>query len=384
MLAVHFGAGNIGRGFIGSLLYQSGYEVCFVDVNTEIVNLINEKKEYRVVLASETSEESIVKNVTAVNSMTNPEEVINRIAQADLITTAVGPNILAIIADIIAKGLRKRAEQNTQKLNVIACENMIGGSTLLKEKVYEKISEEEKSLFDQLYAFPDSAVDRIVPNQVNEDKLMVSVEPFYEWVVDETKMIGDIPEIQGITYVKNLTPYIERKLFTVNTGHAITAYIGYYYGMDTVKKAIDNEQVLSIVRGALNESGSVLIKKYSFDAQQHWKYVDKIINRFLNPYISDEVVRVARSPIRKLGRNDRLVSPAVQYLELLGKAPENLVKGIATALLYDYQEDPEAVQVQTKIQQAGFEKSVYEFCGLENDHPLVPVILEQIHLFKHN
>jgi mannitol-1-phosphate 5-dehydrogenase len=193
-------------------------------------------------LASETSEESLVKNVFAVNSLTNPDEVIDRITQADLITTAVGPNILVIIADLLAKGLRKRAGQSTEKLNIIACENMIGGSTLLKEKVYEKLSDEEKQDFNELFAFPDSAVDRIVPNQVNEDKLMVAVEPFYEWVVDETKMIGHVPEIHGITYVKDLTPYIERKLFAVNTGHAITAYLGYNFGIETIKQAIDNDE----------------------------------------------------------------------------------------------------------------------------------------------
>ena len=382
MLAVHFGAGNIGRGFIGSLLHQSGYEVCFVDVNTEIVDLINEKKAYRVVLASEASEERLVKNVSAINSLTNPEEVINQIAKADLVTTAVGPNILVIISDLIAKGLRKRAQQSTTKLNVIACENMIGGSTLLKEEIYKKISEDEKELFNQQYAFPDSAVDRIVPNQVNEDKLMVAVEPFFEWVVDETKTIGDIPDIHGITYVRDLTPYIERKLFTVNTGHAITAYLGYYYGIETIKQAVDNDQVLAIVRGALTESGTMLIKKYGFDHEKHMEYVEKIIHRFTNPYISDEVVRVARSPIRKLGRKDRLISPAIQYLEFFGKSPENLVKGIASAFLYDNQQDEEALKVQTRIQQDGLEAAIYEFCELTDNHPLVPLVLEQVKNFN--
>jgi mannitol-1-phosphate 5-dehydrogenase len=383
MIAVHFGAGNIGRGFIGSLLYQSGYDVCFVDVNTEIVNLLNEKKEYRVVLASENSEESIVKNVCAINSITDPEKVIDQIAKADIVTTAVGPNILPLISDLIAKGLRKRSEQTTDQLNVIACENMIGGSTFLKEKVYEKLTESERQSFEELYAFPDSAVDRIVPNQVNEDKLMVAVEPFYEWVVDQTKMVGCIPAIEGITYVNDLTPYIERKLFTVNTGHAITAYLGFYYGIETIKEAIDNEKVLSIVRGALIESGSLLIKKYGFDYEKHMQYVEKIIHRFTNPYISDEVVRVARSPIRKLGRHDRLISPAVQYLDLFNETPIHLVKGIAAALLFTYEHDDEAIQVQAVINQEGISQAIQQFCDLPNNHELVPSILEQMSQFSY-
>ena len=138
MQAVHFGAGNIGRGFIGSLLYQSGFETCFVDVNSELVDLINDKKEYRVQLANESQEELIVKNVRAINSATDPQLVIEAIVQADFVSAAVGPNVLPHIAVLLAKGLKERLEQSDKPLTIIACENMIGGSALLKEKVYEQ------------------------------------------------------------------------------------------------------------------------------------------------------------------------------------------------------------------------------------------------------
>jgi mannitol-1-phosphate 5-dehydrogenase len=112
------------------------------------------------------------------------------------------------------------------------------------------------------------------------------------------------------------------------------------------------------------------------------EYVEKIIHRFTNPYISDEVVRVARSPIRKLGRNDRLISPAAQYLKYFGQAPENLVKGIASALLYDFQQDEEAIKVQKKIQQDGVKAAIYEFCELKDNDPLVSHILDQVACFR--
>lgn len=384
MLAVHFGAGNIGRGFIGNLLYHSGFETCFVDVNREIVDLLNEKKEYRVILAEPSQEEVIVKNVRAINSAQNPEQVIEAIAEADLVTTAIGPNILPLIANLIADGLRKRVEQTDKPLNIIACENMIGGSSLLKEKVFEKLTNAEKLQFEGRFGFPDSAVDRIVPNQVNEDKLMVKVEPFYEWVVEETKIVGEKPSINGITYVKELVPYIERKLFTVNTGHALAAYFGYYFDMETINSAMENKQISELVEGALKESGEFLVKKYGFNSEEHDKYIRKIILRFSNAYIIDEVTRVGRSPIRKLGPNDRLVSPARQYVEVTGKEPVYLLKGIAAALLYDHQGDEEAVQVQTMIKEQGLEAAVERYTQLDEPSSLFQGIVEQYNQLKLN
>lgn len=377
MLAIHFGAGNIGRGFIGNLLYHSGYETCFVDVNREIVDLLNEKKEYRVVLAEPTQAEVVIKNVRAINSALHPEQVIDAIAEADLVTTAIGPNILPFIANLLADGLRKRMERTDKPLNIIACENMIGGTSFLKEKIYEKLTADEISQFEGRFGFPDSAVDRIVPNQVNEDKLMVKVEPFYEWVVEEPKIIGEKPPVKGITYVQELVPFIERKLFTVNTGHALAAYFGYHYGMDTINSAMANKQISELVEGALKESGAFLVKKYGFNEEDHNKYIQKIIGRFSNAYIVDEVTRVGRSPIRKLGPNDRLVSPARQFAEVFGTEPTFLLKGIAAALSYDVQSDEEAVQVQTTIREQGIEAAIEKYTELDAASILFKGIVEQ-------
>ncbi|CAG9620218.1 mannitol-1-phosphate 5-dehydrogenase [Sutcliffiella rhizosphaerae] len=379
MRALHFGAGNIGRGFIGALLYQAGYHTTFADVNSEIVNLINEKQAYRVVLADESQEELVVKNISAINSMTHPEELEAAIVEAAIITTAVGPSILPIIAKSLVSGLRKRLETNKEPLNIIACENLIGGSSLLKKHVYDQLAPEEATSFDEIFAFPDAAVDRIVPNQTNEDKLMVQVEPYYEWVVDESAIIGNTPSIEGITFVADLTPYIERKLFTVNTGHAASAYIGYHKGYQTIDEALLDKDVRSFLQAALKETGMMLVGKYGFDKKEHEEYIEKIIGRFENSYIIDEVTRVGRAPLRKLGGNDRLVGPAKQYLELFGQPPVNLVKAIAAAFRYDVIEDEEAVTIQKLIKEIGIKEAVIEVTSLEEESLLVNLIVEEFH-----
>jgi mannitol-1-phosphate 5-dehydrogenase len=380
MLAVHFGAGNIGRGFIGSLLHQSGYEVCFVDVNREIVDLINERKSYSIGLADDSNEEIIVKNVYAIHSGDHPEQVVAAIAGADLVTTAVGPNVLPLIAGLIADGLKKRMETESKPLNVIACENMIGGSALLKKEVYSKLDKEERKNADEMVGFPNAAVDRIVPNQSHEDPLKVVVEPFYEWAVDRSQVVGEL-QVTGMTLVDDLMPYIERKLYTVNTGHAVAAYFGYQAGYQTIDEAMADPKIQSLVKNTLQETGKLLVEKHRFNPEEHQKYIDTIIRRFVNPHISDDVTRVGRSPLRKLGPQDRLVSPATQYITYLKEQPVSLAKGIAAALRYDYQEDPEAVQIQESIRQKGLENTINEITQIPTESELMKRIVGEYHHF---
>jgi mannitol-1-phosphate 5-dehydrogenase len=373
MLAVHFGAGNIGRGFIGQLLHQAGYEVCFVDVNQELVDAINSRKAYAVQLAMEGTPVSVVEGVRAIHGQ-DTEAVARAIAEADLVTTAVGPNVLPHIAPAIAAGIARRIKQTDRPLNVIACENMIGGSSQLKTHVFAQLDEADRAKAAELVGFPDAAVDRIVPLQKHEDKLLVTVEPFFEWVVDQSHIIGDIPRIDGVTYVNDLTPYIERKLYTVNTGHAMIAYLGHQLGYAAIDEAIRDDEILRATRQALQETGALLVAKHAFDKRQHEKYVDKILGRFANRYISDQVTRVGRSPIRKLSPHDRLVGPAMQCFDY-GIVPEHLGLGIAAALLFEFREDPEAVQLQEDRERFGLEHVLKTYTGIRVNHALFSIVM---------
>ena len=360
--AVHFGAGNIGRGFIGLLLSQAGYHVTFVDVAAPLVDDINTLGKYNVQIFGE-AEKTLVENVSAINSNENLDALLDAIVEADIITTAIGPNILKFIAPNIAKGLTKRVATNKRPLNIIACENMVGGSTVLKNFVYENLSDDVKPEVEKLIGFPDAAVDRIVPLQKNDEKLLVKVEPYAEWDVDSRGVVGELPEIKGMTLVDNLGAYIERKLFTVNTGHASIAYFAYQKGLPDISTAMRDEDIVAAARAVWAETSALLVDKYNFDVITHQKYVMTTEARFKNPAISDEVTRVARGPKRKLAASDRLVSPAIQLIER-GRKPVALAKVIAAALKFDYAEDKEAVEVQDFIKANGIDAAITHFTSI--------------------
>lgn len=373
MKAIQIGAGNIGRGFIGELLAHSGFEVTFVDANNTVVELINELKNYTVHVLDNEKRDEKVENVSALNI--NDEKLMDEILEADIMTTAVGVNILSKIAETLAKGIKNRLAKRVEKnLNIIACENAVGASEVLKEEIFKYLTEEEKETVDKYVGFPNSSVDRIVPpvSEKMENPLDVVVENYYEWNVDRNGFRGEIPEINGMNLTGNLIAYVERKLFTLNTGHAITAYLGNLRGYKTIEESINDNEIYEVVYHAMVESGDGLVKKYDFDREAHLKYIDKIIARFKNPYLQDDIKRVGREPIRKLSKGDRLVKPLLNSMSY-GISTENLLLGVGAVLYYNNPEDPQSLKLQELIKEKGIKGAVQEVSEISDENILISI-----------
>jgi len=238
-----------------------------------------------------------VTNYRALNSKHDEAAVIEEIAKADTITCAVGPNILKFIAPVIAKGLDARKAANPAA--VIACENAVMATNTLRDLILEKTSAETKTNIDKIARFANSAVDRIVPTQPENEGLNVLIEEFHEWCVELPPFKGmQEPKVPAIHYVENLEPYIERKLFTVNTGHATTAYLGIQSGKKLIYEALADETIKKKVLAVLEETADLVIAKHEIEAKEQEAYVQAIIERFSNPALEDLVVRVGRQPLR--------------------------------------------------------------------------------------
>lgn len=204
----------------------------------------------------------------------------------------------------------------------------------------------------------------------------VLVEPFYEWVVDASQIKGVRPDISGVTYVEDPLPYIERKLLTVNTGHSAIAYLGYARGEATIHAALEDDDIRDVTSKALEETSLLLAYEYGFDPEELREYRQKVLTRFENPRISDEVTRVARAPIRKLGHDERFVSPALRLFEM-GHTPTHLAVVIRAVLAFDYPQDEEAVELQETIRTQGERLALVRYASIEEDHPLVDLVVER-------
>ncbi len=373
--AIMIGAGNIGRGFIGALLEKSGYHVTFADVAENLISAINERKSYTVHIQDKECAQWTVTNISGISSA-GPELVDAIAGDCELITTAVGLRILPIVAKPIAAGIKARkAAGSTQILNVVACENAIRGTSQLRDAVYSNLEGADLDYAKEYVGFADCAVDRIVPKASFENPLDVAVEQYTEWDVEKGGWKGERPEIQGLGWVDNLDAYLERKLFTLNSGHAICAYLGTLKGCKTIVESIADPAIGHLVHQAMWESGEGLIKKFGFDPDAHHAYIERIFARFQNPFLADETARVAREPIRKLAPTDRLIKPLTTAWSY-GLPVDHLIFGAAAALRFDLPEDEQSVELMAKIKADGAAAALETYTGLKPEDALFGRILD--------
>jgi mannitol-1-phosphate 5-dehydrogenase len=367
--AVHFGAGNIGRGFVAQFLHESGYEVVFADVSDELIGALQAKPSYHVIEVGEGAQTRVVDNYRALNSRTHEAEVIAAVAAADIVTTAVGARILQFVAPVIAKGLIART--NPQPLAIIACENAIGGTDILAAEVRRHAPAHNA-------IFANCAIDRIVPEQAGG--LDVTIESFFEWVVDSTPFKGTTPDIYGVTWVDDLEPFIERKLFTVNTAHAAAAYHGIDRGFVSIREALATPELQAEIRAVLAETKELLVAKHGFDPDEQQAYIEKTLKRISNPDLPDTCERVGRNPLRKLSRHERFIGPAAELAER-GLETWNLLNAVGAALRFDVEGDAESIELQAMLSSGtAVDALAQTITGLEPSHPLFPGVLEVIEL----
>ncbi len=373
--ACHFGAGNIGRGFIGLILHHAGYDVSFADVNSSLIRQLNESKQYPVETIAVSPQRYVVNVERSFDINEDTDALIETMANMDILTTAVGPHILPKIAPLFAKALEMKFTNSSYSyLNIIACENVIGGSELLKREVFNYLSEPVKDFVNEWVGFPNSAVDRIVPIQDNQEPLLVRVEEYVEWVIDSVNAKGAL-NFKGAIFTDKLEAFIERKLYLVNAAHAAIAYMGYQKRYETISESLNDQEIMDHVYAQMLEAATLLSLKHGFDMQELREYANKTLKRFANPEITDSVYRVGRSPIRKLSLNDRFIKPLLEMFEYQCES-KHFELSVYNALQYDYVEDEEAVSLNEKIKENGLERTLTDMWKVSSDHPLVQSIIK--------
>jgi mannitol-1-phosphate 5-dehydrogenase len=309
---VLFGAGKIGRSFIGQLFSLGGYEVVFVDIFKPIIDELNRRKSYNVIIKAEIEKILPIKNVRGVYAG-NKQEVIEEISNADILAVSIGQKGLSTVMPVLAESLLQRYKQDKDsKLDIVIAENLRNAAEYFRTEL-RRILPAEYPL-DQLIGLVETSIGKMVPIMTNKDMdidiLQVFAEPYNTLILDKNAFKNPIPIIDGLSPKENMKAWVDRKLFIHNLGHAATAYIGYFSNpwFKYLHEVLAVPEIFESVRLAMLQSADILLKKYpsEFTYEDLNAHINDLLSRFQNKFLGDTVFRVGCDLSRKLGSEDRL------------------------------------------------------------------------------
>jgi mannitol-1-phosphate 5-dehydrogenase len=308
---VLFGAGKIGRSFIGQLFSTGGYEVVFIDVYKPVIDELNRRRNYNVIIKSENETVLNIKNVRGVFAG-NEEEVVYEVATASIIAVSVGLNGLRSIFPLLAKGLLERFKTDSNyPLDIIIAENMRNADAYFQTELTKLLPDYP---LDKLVGLIETSIGKMVPimqkKDIQEDMLQIFAEPYNTLILNKKAFRNPIPEIKGLAPKDNMKAWVDRKLFIHNLGHSAAAYIGYLNNPEFVfmYEALALPAVFNASLAAMTQSADILIKKYpdEFSREDLTDHIDDLLMRFRNKALGDTIFRVGCDLMRKLGPEDRL------------------------------------------------------------------------------
>lgn len=367
-----WGAGRIGRGFIGDIFADSGYELVFVDASQDLIAQLNQRGAYTVVRAAGVDQIQRVK-VDRYQAYHLSEKAIiqNILNEIDVMAAATFPKVFgAVAAELQALILARRAVRPDAPLDIILCTNLVHAGPAFSEALYQGLDDEQRQYFDEKIGVIESLIIRMAPpapeDEVAQDPLVVWTNGYGEFPVDASAFKGEPPAIGAFRLVTDMRAEEQRKMYTYNMCHAVLGYQGYQVGYQLLVDCLADPALRAEAEGALNEVSAALQKEYGFTPEAMAKWVAGVIDQTNNPSIGDTVVRMAADPLRKLQKADRLIGPALLCLKN-GVEPAHLVRAIAYALQYRNEDDPNSVKLTDAIQSDGLDETLRAVTGLGED-----------------
>lgn len=318
---VLFGAGKIGRSFIGQLFSRSGYEVVFVDILEPVIEALNKRGFYNVIIKGDKEETIKVTNVGGVLA-SDKEKVAEEVSTADVVATSVGSNALPNVIPLIAQGLIKRySKDRNLPLDIIIAENMRDAAEYFEKEIVKIVGNDYP--LKKLVGLVETSIGKMVPimskKDMDEDILQIFAESYNNLILDKKAFKNPIPNVKGLSPKDNMKAWVDRKSFIHNLGHAAISYLGYLYDKKFVYlyEALAVKELYSQTKETMMQASEILMKEYpgEFKKKDLEDYIDDLLKRFMNKALGDTIYRVGRDLLRKLGPDDRLVGVVKKGLE---------------------------------------------------------------------
>jgi len=376
MKLVLFGAGKIGRSFIGQLFSRSGYEVVFIDKDRQLVDALNIKRSYNVFICDKHSETIVVENVSGVY-VDDHQNVAEEIASADVLAVSIGKAGLLHIIPVLSMGLLLREKKYPGRiLDIILAENMRNADAFFYESLSKMLPDDFP--LDKNIGLVETSIGKMVPlatKRNNDDILSVAAEAYNTLIVDKKAFKNPIPDVAGLEAKDHIKAWVDRKLFIHNFGHAAVAYLGYRYHPDKVYlwEALEDKEIRNMVKAGMTQSAEVLHYIYPcvFTREDLYEHIEDLLSRFANVDLADTIFRVGCDLYRKLAPDDRIVVPLLTALQ--NNLPYEMIIQVFAAALHfkatgaDGQMFPADADFHMEFKNKGIEGILRDVCGFTDD-----------------
>jgi mannitol-1-phosphate 5-dehydrogenase len=319
---VIFGAGRIGRSFIGQIFSRGGYDVVFVDIDHNLINLLNTHKCYNIIIKGEKDEILHIHNIRGIH-FDDTAKILHELSSTTVTATSVGQAALPSVIPVIAKSLQHRADSDRpQPLDIILAENMRDAAGFFKSELNRLLG--NNFPLNQLAGLIETSIGKMVPfmtkEDLDQDPLQIFAEPYNTLILDKNEFRNPVPDIPWLAPKENMKAWVDRKSFIHNLGHAASAYTGFLKHPDKIflYEILEDPEIYQTARSIMLQSADVLMNIHpgEFTLKELKAHIDDLLYRFQNKALKDTVFRVGCDLIRKLGPDDRLVAPIKQAVRL--------------------------------------------------------------------
>ena len=385
MNAIVFGNGKIARGFIGQLLYRSGYSTTFVGVNRNTIDAINAQGKYYVNVMGNPSASQWISDIRCIG-IDDIESIAQSLLESDVAFMSVGGKNIDSLGGTIAEAINIRPEILKKERTLITCENWKDPHIILEEAIRKNLRTELIEDFGSNFGITQAAILRSGVEPTEEileiDKFAVSVTNYWELPVDASRVKGSII-LEGLELKQDFGGFLQQKIYTFNTGNATIAYTGSLYGEKILYKAANDKRIVELLNRVYAEINPAIAKMMDISIEEQNAFSRKAIDKYQDKTVMDFTERHARDPIRKLGPNDRMVGTA-RLVEKMGFKVDALAETIAAAIYYctDNENDPSAAQLKAMREEGGAQAVLMNVCGISPEESLGKAVLGKIEQLK--
>tara|TARA_B100001063_G_scaffold123975_1_gene115638 strand:+ start:1900 stop:3393 length:1494 start_codon:yes stop_codon:yes gene_type:complete len=265
-----------------------------------------EKNNQKLIIAMSDSNIRIVSLTVTEGGYFLDENGDFNLKHPDIIHDINNPDIPKTVFGVIVSALKNRKKNNIGPFTGLSCDNLMQNGNKLKQAIIGIAKEQDLELsewINQNCTFPNAMVDCIVPrtgeieidivrNLGIEDLAPVSHEDFRQWVIEDKFCKGRPPwEKVGVQFSDNVHGYEDQKIRILNGGHQILANAAELLNIETVRDAMKNKMIVSLLEKI--EKDEIIPHIKPVPGYTPLEYYKLIASRFSNPSIQDTTRRVA-------------------------------------------------------------------------------------------